>query len=375
MALTVAQLLPALGAGGVERGTLEVARALVRHGHRAIVVSAGGRLVAALEQAGAEHRVLDIGRKSPATLRHVPALRALLRAERVDIVHARSRLPAWIGRCALAGFGGAARPHFLTTVHGPYSVNPYSAIMLRGERVIAISSFIRDYILEHWPRTDPARIRLIPRGVDAAEFPRGYQPASEWRARWQAEFPELAGRELVTLPARVTRWKGQAEFLQLLARLRAERPALHGLIAGGADARREPFLRELRQRARAAGLEHAVTFTGARADLREIMSISRVVLSLPNEPEAFGRTALEALSLGVPVVAWDHGGASEVLGALLPRGLVRYGDFAGAVERVIEFIDRPPAIAAAHPFTLARMLEATLAVYAELSAAGHSPGV
>ncbi|HEX5664992.1 MAG TPA: glycosyltransferase, partial [Xanthomonadaceae bacterium] len=137
--LTVVQLLPALETGGVERSALEIAAALVGAGHRAVVVSAGGRLVPQLHELGAEHVELDIGRKSLLTLRRVPMLRRLLRDSAADVVHARSRLPAWIGWRALQGIPSGHRPHFVTTVHGLNSPSRYSAIMTRGERVICVS--------------------------------------------------------------------------------------------------------------------------------------------------------------------------------------------------------------------------------------------
>src|SRR5690606_19328309 len=157
-ALTVVQLLPALESGGVERSTLEITDALVRAGHRAIVVSAGGRLLPALGDSGGEHVARDIGHKSPLVLRHVAALRRLFASERVDIGHARSRRPAWIGWLALRGMPDASRPRFVTTVHGLNSPSRYSAIMARGERVVCVSTTVRDYVLQHYPRTDPARL-------------------------------------------------------------------------------------------------------------------------------------------------------------------------------------------------------------------------
>src|SRR4249919_1939872 len=169
--LTIVQVLPALESGGVERSTLEIADALVRAGHRAIVVSAGGRLVPRLEAMGAEHIALDIGHKSLSTLRHVPTLRRLFERTRVDIVHARSRMPAWIAWRALQGMP-ATRPHFATTMHGLNSPSRYSAIMARGERVICVSETVRAYLLQHYPETDPRRLRVIPRGIDPAGFPR-----------------------------------------------------------------------------------------------------------------------------------------------------------------------------------------------------------
>src|SRR5690606_19837578 len=154
--LTVLQLLPALESGGVERSTLEVAAALVAAGHRALVASAGGRLLPALLASGAEHVELDLGRKSLATLGLVRPLRRLMAGQGVDIVHARSRLPAWIGWRALQGLPAASRPRFATTVHGLNSPSRYSQVMLRGERVVCVSDTVRDYVTRHYPDTDPA---------------------------------------------------------------------------------------------------------------------------------------------------------------------------------------------------------------------------
>lgn len=365
MALTVVQLLPALEGGGVERGTVEVARALVAAGHRAVVVSAGGRLVPELEAAGAEHVTLAIGHKSLFTLRHVAGLARIFSDRGAHIVHARSRLPAWISVLALRRLGAAA-PRLVTTVHGPYSVNPYSAVMLRGERIIAISCFIRDYIVASYPHVDPDRIRVIQRGVSAAEFPHGHRPAAPWHKRWQEEHPELRGKPLLTLAARLTRWKGQEDFIELVRLLRARGANVHGLVVGGTEPRRQGFLAQLRQQVRAAKLEEHVTFLGHRADVREVMAISAVVLSLARVPEAFGRAALEALSLGVPVAGYDHGGTREILREIYPGGLVPPGDVAAATDCVARILERRPAIPAQHPFALQRMLDGTLAVYSEL---------
>ena len=370
MPLTVVQLLPALAGGGVERGTVEIARALVERGHRAIVVSGGGRLVAALESARAEHVTLDIGRKSLLTLRHVAPLARLLQDRGAHILHARSRLPAWIGVLARRSLGPRA-PHLVTSVHGPYSVNTYSAVMTKGERVIAISEFIRAYILSNYPRIDPGRIRVIPRGVSAVEFPPGYQPSIAWQERWHGTFPHLHGKVLITLPARITRWKGQEDFIELVGLLRARGADVHGLLVGATEARRRGFMQELQDKVRHAGLGAHISFLGHRDDVREILAISAVVLSLARIPEAFGRTALESLSLGVPVVGYDHGGTGEILRPIFADGLVAPGAIAAAADRVSAILARRPNIPATHPFPLQRMLDETLAVYEEL--AGQRP--
>lgn len=366
--LTVVQVLPALESGGVERGTLEVGRYLVAHGHRSIVISAGGRLVEQLVREGSEHVAWDIGRKSPWTLGLVPRLRRFLREQRVDILHARSRVPAWIAYLAWRGMDPKSRPHFVTTVHGPYSVNGYSAVMTKGERVIVISEMIRDYVLANYPGTDPGKLRLIYRGVDPAEFPHGYRPTGDWLARWQRDYPETRGKRLLTLPARVTRWKGQEDLLELLARLKYQMPDTHGLVVGETKRGKERFLEELKTRAVALGVADRVTFTGHRGDLREIMAISSLVLSLSRQPEAFGRTTVEALSLGVPVLGYDHGGVGEQLAAIFPAGRVPVGDIEAAAERAARMLKEVPTVATEQPFTLANMQAATLQLYTDLAA-------
>lgn len=361
--LTILQLLPALDSGGVERGTLEVGKHLVDNGHRSLVISAGGRMVDQLQQEGSTHFAWPIGKKSLWTLRHVGRLRRFLREQQVDIVHARSRMPAWVAWLAWRGMEAAHRPRFVTTVHGLYSVNAYSAIMARGEQVIAVSETVRDYVLNNYPSTDPARIRVIPRGIDPLAYPHGYTPDPAWLERWQAQYPQLAGRTILTLPGRITRLKGHEDFIELIARLRATGEAVHGLIVGGAEVKKLPYLAELQQTVRQRGLSDDITFTGQRSDLREIMAISDIVLSLSSKPEAFGRTVLEALGIGIPVVGYAHGGVGEQLSRLYPQGQVTLGDLDGLVEHCRKVGRQTRIIPAAALPTLQSMLASTLSVY------------
>lgn len=372
--LSVVQILPALESGGVERGALEVGKYLVEHGHRSIVISAGGRMVGQLTREGSEHVTWDIGHKSLWTLRLVPRLRRFLHDNRVDILHARSRMPAWVGYLAWRGMDPAGRPRFLTTVHGLYSVNPYSAVMVKGERVIAVSETVRDYILHNYPKVDPARIVVIPRGVDTSEYPHGYEPPAAWLAAWRAQYPQLIGKKVLTLPGRITRLKGHEDFIDLIARLKAQGKPVHGLIVGGAEARKQAYLRELERKVRAAGLESDITFTGQRSDLREIMVVSDLVLSLSRQPESFGRTVLEALSLGVPLVGYDHGGVGEQLSAFFPQGRVVPGDREGLARKCLTIAGGPPLDRLAAMPSLNDMCAATLAVYRGL-VSGRSPTI
>ena len=366
--LTVVQMLPALESGGVERGTLEIARGLVAAGHRSLVISAGGRMVERLVAEGSEHVAWDVGRKRPWTLRWIPRVRRLLHEAPVDILHLRSRLPAWIGYLAWRGLPPGSRPRLVTTVHGFYSVGRYSAVMTRGERVIAVSGAIRDYVLTHYPEVDPARIAVIPRGIDPAEFPRGYAPPPEWTARWQRRFPRLEGRQVLTLPGRLTRLKGHDDFLDILAALRGEGRPVHGLVVGDTQAGKEAYAERLRARVAELGLEEDVTFTGHRDDMREIYAQSAAVLALSSQPEAFGRTVAEALALGTPVVGYDRGGVGEILRRFYPEGAVPPADADGCAARLRALLDgtleRPR-----HEFdwTLEAMVRATLDLYRDLA--------
>lgn len=366
--LTVLQVLPALDVGGVENGTLEVARALVQRGHRSLVISAGGRLVNKLVAEGSEHINLSVGTKSLWTLRYIPGLRQILTRENVSILHARSRMPAWICYLAWRSLPVQHRPHFVTTVHGPYTVNFYSSIMTRGERVIVISDYIRNYILANYPGVDRSGIRLIYRGVAPEQFPHGYRPPHDWLTVWQKQFPLLAGKYIVTLPARVTRWKGQEDFIEIISAAKRHGIPVHGFVAGAPHPRKKSFYNQLVASVKKGNLVDDITFLGHRDDLREIMAVSDVVMSLAKVPEAFGRTALEALCLGTPVIAYNHGGAAEILGVMFPAGLIAPLDKGAAVSRLLEFFHTRPVVPNQNHFTLAAMQDQILALYEELAA-------
>ena len=366
--LTVVQLLPALDAGGVERSTLEIAEALVGAGHRAIVVSAGGRLLPRLEAIGGEHVQLDVGRKSPLVLRHVRALRRLFRDVDADIVHARSRLPAWLGWWALRGMGEAtspaSRPRFVTTAHGLNSPSRYSAIMARGERVICVSKTVRDYLLGRYPATDASRLVVIPRGIDPAASPRTPPNDRAARARIAGTHPQLGGDgPLLLLPGRGTRLKGHADAIALLAQLRAAGMDARLWMPGVVQAGREDYLAELEEMTGEADVEDAVAMTEPTSDMAVAYAASYLVLQLSRKPEAFGRTVIEALSVGRPVLGWDHGGVGELLRELQPEGAVMPFDATALRQRAQALLANPPAPPATMPYTLHAMQEATLAQY------------
>ncbi len=366
--LTVVQILPALASGGVERGTLEVGAYLAAKGHRSIVISAGGRMVKQLEEQGSEHITWPIGKKSLLTLKLVNRLRQFLAKERVDILHVRSRFPAWIAYLAWREMNPKTRPALVTTVHGPYSVSPYSEVMTKGERVIVISEMIRDYVIKHY-QVNQDRLRLIYRGVDDEDFSYGYKPKKAWLKKWYQQYPHTKDKALLVLPARITKWKGQTDFIDLVAQLKKHDNNFHALIVGEVKKGKAAYLKKLTKKVGQLGLTESITFTGHRDDLKEIMAISKIVYSLSLEPEAFGRTTIEALTLGVPVIGYAHGGVSEQLAALLPEGLVEVGNVAEATMLTLSWLHQPPKVAKNALFSLSQMLEKTLAVYQELAQA------
>ena len=255
------------------------------------------------------------------------------------------------------------RPRLVTTVHGFYSVNAYSAVMTRGEAVIAVSASVRDYIVKNYPQTNPAKIRVIHRGVDETVYPIGFTPSADWLAAWNAANPGLETRIPLLMPGRLTRWKGQQDFIRLIARLIALGQPVHGLIAGEPHPKKVAYRDELKALAVSLGVTEHITFLGHRADLREIMAISALVYSLSTDPEAFGRVSLEALALGKPVIAYDHGGVAEQLRVIFPQGLVTPGDLESAIDLTGEILKGRPRPLSIEAFTLNRMLDSTLDVY------------
>lgn len=357
--LTVAQILPEMHSGGVERGTLEVAQALVAAGHRSIVISNGGRLVDSLQENGSEHITMPVGRKSLRTLGLIRPLRRLLKAEGVDVLHARSRVPAWLSRLTLRGMPNP--PSFITTVHGLNSVNWFSRVMTSGDRVICVSNTVRKYVLENYPEVDGSKLSVIHRGVDPAEYHRNFRASFDWERRFRDELG-LGNRPIVVLAGRLTRLKGHHDFLAVMEQLRELKTDAVGIIVGGVDPRREAYANEIKV---AADSCENVVLAGHRGDLREIMSISAAVVSLSQKPESFGRTVLESLALGVPVVGYNHGGVSEILNTLYPRGSVDVGDVDTAADRLVKVLRQHESddIAENSGFTLKKMRESLLQIY------------
>ncbi len=359
----VVQVLVSLNLGGSELVAVELTEFLAAAGHRVTVIAADGPLGDRVRASGATHLDWPVGKKRLGTLRYIPKLREWLSGERPDIVHLHSRLPAWISRLAMRGLSTNQRPATVTSMHGHYSVSRYSAVMASGDRVIAVSDHIRDYTLHNYPGADPARVITVHGGIDRAAFPHGYQPDPAWLEQACRDFPELRGRRWICLPGRLSRYKGHADFVELIARLRPEAADIHGVIVGQARPGSR-YRDELEGLAERYGVLDRITFTQARMDIRDWMAASEIVFSLcADPPEAFGRTVPEALHLGVPVIGWDHGGVQETLAAMFPQGAVAPGDRAALLGRSLAFLRRRPAVAPSRAFGLRESMEKTMDVY------------
>jgi len=362
--LSIAQILPELNSGGVERGTLEISKSAVERGWNSWVISRKGRLVDELTKDGGQHLNWSIGGKHPWTLRWLPRLMEFCREHRIDILHARSRMPAWVAYLAWRMMPVTSRPVFVTTVHGLNSVNAYSRIMTRGERVIVVSKTAQAFVLKNYPRVDKKQMELIYRGVDDGAFPRDYKPDFAWTSRWHKDFPELKNSKILLLPGRISRRKGHLEFVDLMEILRSKIPNVVGVIVGGWDTKQKAYVDEIQSKIDRKGLKDSIIWGGHRSDMREVYAASNLVLSLSRKPESFGRTMLEALSMGVRCAGLDHGGVGEILGEMYPQGrLAMNGNAQSWAESIQLLLDPQSPIPLPNTYPLETALNQELDCY------------
>lgn len=364
--MRILQALPALYSGGVERGTVEFAADLARQGHESYVVSNGGPLALRLEEQGSTHIQMPIHRKSPASFGQIRPMRNLIRELQPDIVHVRSRMPAWIVRLAWKGLPANQRPAIVSTFHGMYSVNPYSAIMAKSDHIIAVSNCVKDYVLHNF-KVPEQKVSVIQRGVDVDYF-RKRELSASWQTRLFSQHPQLQNKRILMMPGRISRWKGQLQFLEAMADIIATNPDCHGIIVGGVEPGKGHFMEELEQQRAKLGLTDRVTFLGQRDDMAELYLFADLVCHMSTKPEPFGRTVTEALSSGTPVAAFNRGGAAETLQACFRDGLVTPDDtreFARVAARLLN--SETPAIEIPFRFRLQAQTESSLEVYRKIT--------
>ena len=369
----VVQVLPTLNQGGVERGTLEMAEAVIREGGQAVVISGGGQMVSRLLQLGAKHVELPVGSKNPLLWPVIGyQVRRTLERFGADLVHVRSRAPGWIALPAARRLGLPV----VTTVHARMrKTNPlkgfYNRIMVRGDRVIAISNYIQRHVLELYPEARE-RLVVIPRGVDIDMFaPDQISPSRIIQASSLLSLPD--GHPVIMLPARPSEWKG-ADLLIEAAGLLRDIDFLIVLV-GAADGGRD-FQQGLAALVRANGLEGRVRLCEGVDDMPAVLMLADVVVMPSKSPEPFGRVAIEASAMGCPVVAFDHGGASESIRHGVTGWLARPLDVQSLADCLREAMNLGPRKRlllsksarefVTNNFTSERMCRDTIAVYEEL---------
>lgn len=369
--ITVMQMLPELESGGVERGTLEMGRYLVQQGHKSLVVSAGGRMVAQLEEERSQHLKIPVGSKSPVALLCLWPMKRHLEKHKVDILHLRSRMPAWIGLLACKMIPKSRRPSIVTTFHGYYSVNEYSAIMTKGEVVIAVSEGIRDHIKEQYHISD--KVVLIYRGVDQKLFnPEtvDHDSVERLREKWDIK----PGLPVIMLPGRFSFWKGQDYFLKALALTKHQQ--YQAVLVGDLSENRG-LVDGLNQIVEEHKLGSRVKMVGYCADMPSAYSLADVVVSASSkEAEAFGRTTVEAMAMAKPVIATAHGGSLETVIHGKTGWLVNPADaqeMANAIDLFLDLTDEQRKQVgeegqkrAFESFTTLAMCSSTLQVYERL---------
>ena len=370
----VLQILPELEHGGVEWGTVQVAEALKQHGYDSFVASKGGRLVHELNKIGVEHFALPLKTKNPLKIYfNSLKLEKFIKEKGVNIVHARSRAPAWSAYWAAKRAG----VKFMTTFHGTYGLGPkdikkcYNKVMTFGELVIAISEHIKKHMIDNY-QVDPAKIRLIPRCVDIEKFsPRVVTQERIIRTISDNNLPE--DRPIIALVGRITRWKGQHLLVEAMS-LTKHKEAYTIIV--GSDQGRVKYTRELKELAKKLGVDDRIQFIGESFDIPALLMVSDIVLSTAIEPEAFGRAAIEGQAMGKIVLASDIGGSLENLIDGVSGKLFKSGDAKSLAEAIDWALDMPlaerKAMSAAaiknvqDNFTKQIMCNKTIDVYKEL---------
>ena len=303
----IVQLIPELNQGGVERLVGELNRELVARGHRSTVISAGGRQADQINKDGGQHITLDICSKNPLTFPfRVRALRSQLMALRPTLLHAHSRVPAWLIWFA----NKKLQLPLVTSVHGFNSVSKYSAIMTRGDRVICVSHPIKDYIQQHYKTAD-ARIDVIHPGVNPAEF----NPEAldrHWIDEFKTQFG-LDGKFVITTVGRITELKDYETFIRAIAICAKKEPNIRGLITGGVRHDKQTYYGRLQELVRELDLAEHLLFVGNQSNMPEIYALSDRLVSCSKKPESFGLTLIEALAMNTPVIATRHGGPLDII--------------------------------------------------------------
>ena len=355
--MTIVQILPELNEGGVERGTIELARELVKIGFNSIVISHNGKLVKQLEKDGSKHISLDVCSKNPlSAYARVLALKKTLKKLNPDVLHIRSRVPAWLTYFA----NKTLKIPVVSTVHGFNSVSPYSRIMTRADKIICVSGAIKEYIQKHYDAPED-KIRIIPRGVDLVKFnPNNLD--KNFIQKFKEKY-DLNDKFIISTVGRITQLKDLETFIKAISLIQKDYPNVVGLIVGGVREDKQNYFESLKDLAKT--LQTNTIFTGSQSKVAEIYSLSSVVTSSSKKPESFGRSVAEALALNTPVIATNHGGVLDIIQENKNGYFVEIGNEKEFAQKIIKAKDLKfdGFNYIKENFSLEQMVEKTVEIY------------
>lgn len=305
--MRIVQVIPELNEGGVERGVVELNREFVKKGIESFVISAGGKLENQINLDGGSHVKFDVCSKNIFTaFSRVNSLKKILKEIKPDIIHVRSRVPAWLVYFA----NKKLNIKVVSTVHGFNSVGFYSSIMQKADEVICVSNSIKEYIQKHY-QTSENKITVIPRGIDLELFnPKNIDEI--FIENFKKEF-NLKDKFIVSSVGRVTQLKDYETFIKAILLVKKEIPNIVGLIVGGVRSDKEDYLNSLKNLIKELSLEDNIIFTGSQSKIEQIYALSDVVISSSKKPESFGRAVAEAICMNKPVIATNHGGVKDII--------------------------------------------------------------
>ena len=360
--MRVVQLLPELNEGGVERGVVELNREFVKKGIDSFVISAGGKLKKQINLDGGTFIKFDVCSKNIFTvISRVNGLKKILKEIKPDIIHVRSRVPAWLVYFA----NKSLKIKVVSTVHGFNSVGFYSSIMQKADAVICVSNSIKEYIQKHY-QTNENKITVIPRGIDLELFnPKSIDET--FIKNFKKEF-NLNDKFIVSSVGRVTQLKDYETFIKAIMLVKKEIPNIVGLIVGGVRSDKEDYLNSLKNLIKELNLEENIIFTGSQSKIEQIYALSDVLISSSKKPESFGRAVAEAICMNKPVIATNHGGVKDIIIENVNGFFFEVGDDKELANNILKSrnlsFDGYNYIS--NNFSLENMVDKTLEVYGDL---------
>ena len=358
--MRIVQLLPELNEGGVERGTVELNRELIKRGYQSIVISAGGKLVDEIIKDGGEHVTFDVCSKNPLTfpLRMIK-LRAILKKLNPTILHARSRVPAWLTYVA----NKKLHFPFVTTVHGLNSINAYSKIMTKSDQVITVSEVVRDYIIEGYG-VNKDKITVIQRGVDTEKFSTD-NIDKNFTDTFKKEH-QLNDKFIISSVGRVTWLKDYETYIKSIALVKKDIPNIVGLIVGGVREDKKEYFESLKKLAEKEGVSKEIIFTGSQTKIAEIYAMSDILVNASLKMGNVARTVTESLAMNTPVIATTFEGLNNLIEDEVNGAIIETQNTNNLAEKILYLEKNMPQNVKEtlpHEFTLNALVESTINVY------------